>query len=358
MLLLKQILLLSILSLSLYSHELKENYLQVDYNQTTDILNINLEVETRLLEEKYPFMDENKNEIVSHKELRNHQITLLKYVMKHISFYSNSEQLPLEDSNVSIIRGDNFKSYMQINKSFQGISLDDLEVKYDMFFDLEDTHKLFIHLNENRGDFVLSKDLQHYKFTSTAMSQLERLIVFVEEGIIHILDGLDHLLFILMLLIPIVALKGSYMHLLKIVTVFAIAHSITLFISGFGLYVPSITLVESSIALSIFVVASLNFFKLYSHVNYKIVFVFGLMHGFGFANVLKVGQVSDTTSFLVALFGFNIGVELGQILMVLLYLIPLYFVRDNKYKEYIIKVVTFITAIISVVWFLQRVGLV
>ncbi|MBC8237058.1 MAG: HupE/UreJ family protein [Helicobacteraceae bacterium] len=358
MLFIKHILLLSVLSISLYAHALKENYLQVDYNQTTDTLNINLEVETRLLQEKYTFMDDNKNEIVSHKEMRNHQTTLLKYVMKHIAFYSNSEQLPLEDSNVSIARGDNLQTYMQINKSFQGISLDDLELKYDMFFELEDTHKLLIHLSDNRGDFILSKDLQHYKFTSTPMTQWERLIVFIEEGVVHILDGLDHLLFILMLLIPIVALKGSYLQLFKIITVFALAHSITLFISGFGLYVPSVPLVESAIALSIFVVASLNFFKLYSHVNYKIVFVFGLMHGFGFANVLKVGQVSDTTSFLVALFGFNLGVEFGQIFMVLVYMLPLYFIRDNKYKEHIIKILTFITAAISVVWFLERVGLI
>jgi len=358
MLLLKQILLLSILSLSLYAHELKENYLQVDYNQTTDTLNINLEVETRLLEEKYPFMDENKNEIISHKELRNHQTTLSKYVMKHISFYSNGEKLPLEDANISITRGDNFQTYMQINKSYQGISLDDLKVKYDMFFELEDTHKLLVHINENKGDLVLSKHLQHYTFSSSAMSQFERLRVFVKEGIVHILDGLDHLLFILMLLIPVIALKGSYLHLLKIITVFALAHSITLFISGFGLYTPNIAFVESFIALSIFVVASLNYFKLYSHVNYKIVFFFGLMHGFGFANVLTVGQVSDTTSFLVALFGFNIGVELGQIFMILVYMVPLYFIRDYKYKEQIIKVLTSLTAVVSVVWFLQRVGLI
>ena len=355
---LKQILLLSLISFSLYSHELKENYLQVDYNQTTDTLNINLEVETRLLEEKYPLMDENKNDIFSHKELRNHQETLLKYALKHISFNSNKEHLSLGDSNVSITRGDNFQTYMQVNKSFEGVSLDGLEVNYSMFFELEDTHKLLIHLSENKGDLVLSKDLQHYKFTSTAMSQLERLGIFVKEGIVHILDGLDHLLFILMLLIPVIALKGSYLQLFKIITVFALAHSITLFISGFGLYTPNIAFVESFIALSIFVVAALNFFKLYNHVNYKIVFFFGLMHGFGFANVLRVGQVSDTTSFLVALFGFNIGVELGQIFMILIYLIPLYFVRDYQHKEKVIKVLTFATAVVSVVWFIQRIGLV
>ncbi|MFT5660886.1 MAG: hypothetical protein ACI9TV_001530 [Sulfurimonas sp.] len=355
MLFLKHILLLSILSISLYSHELKENYLQVDYNQTTEILNINLEVETRLLQQMYTLMDDNKNEIVSHKELRNHKQTLLDYVCDHISFYSKNQPLSLKDSNVTIHRNDD-QTYMQVNKSFQGVSLHDLEVKYDLFFELEDTHKLFIHLNDNKGDFVLSKNLQYYKFSSSSMSQLDRLIVFVEEGIVHILDGLDHLLFILMLLIPVIALRSSYIQLLKIITVFSLAHSITLFISGFGLYTPNISFVESFIALSIFIVAALNFFKLYSHVNYKIVFFFGLMHGFGFANVLTVGQVSDTTSFLVALFGFNIGVEFGQIFVILLYLIPLHFIRDYQYKDKVIKVVTFATALISVVWFLQRIG--
>ncbi len=357
MLFFRQILLLSILSLSLFSHELKENYLQVDYNQTTDILNINLEIETSLLREHFTSMDDNKNEIVSNKELRNHQKTLLLYVIDRVSFSSNNEELSLVDANVTIHR-DEEQTYMQVNKSFQGIPLHDLELKYDIFFDLEDTHKLFIHLNENKGDFLLNKDLKYYKFSSSAMSQFDRLIVFVKDGVVHILDGLDHLLFILMLLIPVIALRGSYTQLLKIITVFTLAHSLTLFISGFKLYIPNVSIVESSIALSIFVVAALNFFKLYSHVNYKIVFLFGLMHGFGFANVLSVGQVNDTTSFLVALFGFNIGVEFGQIFVILLYLIPLHFIRNYQYKGIIIKVVTFATAIISVFWFVERIGLI
>ena len=357
MLFLKQILLLSILSLSLHAHELKENYLQVDYNQTTNTLGINLKVETSLLREHFTSMDDNKNEIVSNKELRNHQKTLLSYVIDHVSFSSNDKELSLVGATITIQRFEE-QVYMQINKTFQGIPLHDLELQYNMFFDLEDTHKLFIHLSENKGDFILNKDLRYYKFTSSTMSQLERLVVFVKDGFSHILDGVDHLLFILMLLIPVMALKGSYGQLLKIITVFTLAHSLTLFISGFKLYTPDISLVESSIALSIFVVASLNYFKLYSHVNYKIVFLFGLMHGFGFANVLTVGQVNDTTSFLVALFGFNLGVEFGQLFMILLYMTPLYFMRDYKYKEIVIKVVTFATAAIAVVWFVQRIGLV
>ncbi|MBD3839311.1 MAG: HupE/UreJ family protein [Epsilonproteobacteria bacterium] len=290
------ILLLIAFCLSLSAHQLKENYLQVDYNQTTKLLNINLEIETRVLEDRYNFIDDNKNDIVSFKELKNHQTFLVEYALKHIEFISHSRKLSLRDATVTFHRYQD-QTYMQLKKSFKEVPLEKLELHYDIYFEFEDTHKLLIHLNDNSGDFVLSKNLQDYQFSSNEMSHFTRLSIFVKEGIIHILDGIDHLLFVLMLLIPTFARNDSYIKLLKIITTFLLAHSLTLFISGFGLYTPNITIVESSIAISIFVVALLNFLGLYSHVSYSIVFLFGLIHGFGFANVLIIAQVSDTTSF-------------------------------------------------------------
>lgn len=346
--------LLIALTLSLSAHQLRENYLQVDYNNTSKLLNITLEVETRLLEDHNPFIDDSKNGIISYKELKNHQQTLFDYVCRHTIFSSYKKKLSLKGAQITFHRYQD-QTYMQINKSFKNVTLDGLKLDYDMFFEMEENHKLLIHLSLNRGDFILSKNLQTYTFSPTHISQLKRVSIFTQEGFIHILDGLDHLLFILMILIPTFALKGSYFSLFKLITTFALAHSLTLFISGFGLYTPNIAFVESSIALSILIVAILNYFKLYTHVNYKIVFLFGLMHGFGFANVLTIAQVSDTTSFLVALFGFNLGVEFGQIFIILLYLIPLYLMREYRYKAEVIKLICSLSALLALVWFLQRV---
>lgn len=334
-------------------------------NDTTQFLDINLEVETRLLENNSS-IDDNRNGIISYKELKNHQKYLLSYVNHHFKLYYKEKKLSIDDAKIDFHRYQS-QTYMSIKRSFKNIGLDGLTLSYDMFFELEPTNKLIIHLDKNRGDAIVDRSNRFYAFTSTSMSQWKRFYIFLVEGIKHILDGTDHLLFIFMLLVPSAvylsnsknskSLKKSLYILLKIVTAFSIAHSLTLFISGMGWFKPNIVFVESSIAFSIFVVALFNFLGQYKHVDYKIVFLFGLLHGFGFANVLEIAQVNDTLSFLIALFGFNAGVEIGQISVILLVIPFLYLTCHTKYFIKAIKLISFIAICISSYWFLQRVGL-
>jgi hypothetical protein len=198
------------------------------------------------------------------------------------------------------------------------------------------------------------------------MTQWQRFSLFVKEGVFHILNGIDHLLFVLMLLLSSIvryshsqgAKKQTFIALVQIITTFSFAHSITLFIAGMGWYVPNTMIIESGIAFSIFIVATCNFLKKYEDVSYLIVFLFGLIHGFGFANVLEIAHVRDATSFVVALFGFNAGVELGQLGVIVLVLPILFFLVRLPYHKQIIRFIAFITMVISLIWFFQRVGLV
>lgn len=353
----KILFLLLLFVLSLQAHKLNENYLYIDYNQTTKELNLSLEVETRLLERE-SIMDDNHNGIISYKELRHHKKYLTDYVREHFELYNDTKKLSLMNAKTEFHRYQD-QTYMKLNKKFSNIDLDRPALHYTMFFELEKNHKLLIHLDENRGDYVLSNTRRDYSFSSFRMSQLERVTIFLKTGIHHILDGTDHLLFILMILMPSV-IKGiriSLLDIFKIITTFSIAHSLTLFISGAGLFRPNATFIESSIALSIFIVAWMNFHADYKHVNKKIIFLFGLLHGFGFANVLEIAQVKDTLSFMVALFGFNLGVEVGQIFVILLLLPLLYFISIHAYKTSFIKLVSLAAMITSGFWFLQRVGL-
>ncbi len=357
-------LLFIIFSLSLYAHQVKENYLQLDYNNSTKILTLNLEVETKLLEDRGNF-DDNKNEIISFKELYAHQDFLFSYVKNHLRLICENKKLTLSDAKITFHRYQ-YQTYMQITKSFYTCPLEGLYLEYNLFFEWEPSHKLLIHLGANKGDFVLDKTKKSSTFSIEKMSQFQRLYLFIKEGISHILDGLDHLLFLLMILIPSVIVlkyannvkefKNSGYLLLKIITTFSVAHSLTLFIAGIGWWIPDVVVIESSIALSIFIVALLNFLGKYKHVDKKIVFLFGLLHGFGFANVLEIAQVDDFFSFLIALFGFNVGVEIGQIFVISLYIPFLYFVAKQKYSQIAIKLITFIAMGISLFWFLQRIG--
>jgi hypothetical protein len=140
---------------------------------------------------------------------------------------------------------------------------------------------------------------------------------FVELGFFHILDGADHLLFLFCLVIPF----RRFRSLLVIVTSFTIAHSITLVASALGfapdaLWFPP--LIETLIAISILYMAFENILGPKLRRRWLITFAFGLVHGFGFAFILRETLQFAGTHLATSLFAFNVGVELGQILVLLL----------------------------------------
>jgi hypothetical protein len=134
---------------------------------------------------------------------------------------------------------------------------------------------------------------------------------FLLLGIEHILLGWDHGLFLVCLLL----LGGGLVYLVKVVTAFTVAHSLTLSLAVLGLvHLPSRP-VESLIALSILYVALENFWRRSLRGRWMVVFFFGLVHGLGFAGVLQGMQI-PRPQMALALFGFNLGVEVGQVAIV------------------------------------------
>lgn len=143
---------------------------------------------------------------------------------------------------------------------------------------------------------------------------------FVKLGFFHILDGTDHLLFLLCLVIPLRRLRP----LIAVVTAFTVAHSFTLIASAYGfapdaLWFPP--LIETLIAVSIVYMALENIAGRNSHHRWMIAFAFGLVHGFGFSFALREKLQFAGSHLVTSLLSFNIGVELGQ-LLVLILLIP------------------------------------
>jgi hypothetical protein len=144
---------------------------------------------------------------------------------------------------------------------------------------------------------------------------------FVELGIWHILDGTDHLLFIACLVIPFRRLRP----LVMIATAFTVAHSITLISAAFGLGPEGLwfpPLVETLIAASIVYMAIENIVGSNLRRRWIAAFVFGLVHGFGFAFALRESLQFAGSHLVTSLLAFNVGVEIGQV-AVLLVLVPL-----------------------------------
>ncbi len=178
---------------------------------------------------------------------------------------------------------------------------------------------------------------------------------YLNFGFEHILPkGLDHILFVLALFL--LSIKFSY--LLWQVTAFTIAHSITLGLSIYGYVSLSSAVVEPLIALSIVFVAFENLMT--SRLNPwrpVVVFIFGLLHGLGFAGVLsELGLPRE--DFLTALVTFNVGVELGQLTVIgSAYLFLGWFISKTWYRKFVIFPASLVIAVTGAYWTIERVFL-
>jgi len=155
---------------------------------------------------------------------------------------------------------------------------------------------------------------------------------FVGTGINHILDGSDHLLFVICLLIPFRRIRP----LVAIITSFTVAHSLTLIASAFGM-VPNFLwfppLIETLIALSIVYMAFENIIGSQWQKRWLIAFAFGLVHGFGFSFALSETLQFAGGHLLTSLLGFNLGVEIGQLAVIVLAVPILNFIFRNVIAE-------------------------
>jgi hydrogenase/urease accessory protein HupE len=173
---------------------------------------------------------------------------------------------------------------------------------------------------------------------------------FFPLGIEHILIGFDHLLFLLALLLR----GGNAWSLLKIVTAFTVAHSITLALAALNVVALPGRLVESMIALSIAYVALENLFPRYAlSRRWTISFAFGLVHGFGFSSVLReIGLPKE--NLLLSLLNFNLGVEAGQLAVVLLVAPVLMKLKSKPWEPRMVTVISIAILAMGLYWFVDR----
>ena len=188
----------------------------------------------------------------------------------------------------------------------------------------------------------------------------------IPQGVLHIWIGIDHILFLIALMLPTVLLlkEGSWepvtgfrkalWNILKVVTVFTIAHSVTLLLAALGyLDIPS-RFVESVIALSIILVALNNITGKVKGGSLWVILFLGLFHGLGFASVM--GHLPfRMEKMLKCVIGFNIGVELGQIAIVVVLFPLLFFLRKKSfYVPVVLKCGSGILILVAGYWFVQR----
>jgi hydrogenase/urease accessory protein HupE len=190
---------------------------------------------------------------------------------------------------------------------------------------------------------------------------------FVAEGVHHILIGADHILFLLALLLPAVlvrpnasgwqaapSLRMASLDVLRVVTAFTVAHSITLALAVLDVWTPPSRGVETLIAASVVFAALNNLRPVVSHGRWKLTFAFGLVHGFGFAGALKDGGFASG-SLAAPLLGFNLGVELGQVALVALFLPLAWALRSTRvYQRGVLGAGSALIGLVALVWMVER----
>jgi hypothetical protein len=189
---------------------------------------------------------------------------------------------------------------------------------------------------------------------------------FVEEGVLHILTGYDHVLFLLCLLLPSVMrrapegwrpvekLTQAVWPVIGIVSAFTVAHSITLALAAMKWVSLPSALIEPAIAVTIILAALDNVWPIFPVRRVVVTFCFGLIHGFGFAGVLAELNL-PTGAFAWALLQFNLGLELGQLAIVVGATALLFGLRQwPRYRPLVIRGGSVAAMLIGVLWLIER----
>ena len=209
-------------------------------------------------------------------------------------------------------------------------------------------------VSQNQSTEELSGDsLDNPPVKSDSNHTLSTLLSFARQGFLHVLPlGVDHILFVL----GIFLLSRKWKPLLFQVSAFTLAHTLTLGMATVGwVSVPS-SIVEPIIAGSIAFVALENiFFPKYHTRRLIIIFLFGLIHGLGFAGALSDLSL-DPTVLITSLIGFNLGVEGGQLAVILLAFIGVYRFKDEqKYRIGVVIPVSLVIAGLGIYWMIERI---
>ena len=257
-----------------------------------------------------------------------------------------------------------------------------LVIAYSLFADIDPQHRGLLNLSTRRSTpdnakdgtrtAVLSAQAGNASFELSVAAKSEQFLSFVVEGIWHIWMGFDHILFLISLLLPAVLMlpktqpwrgprwlavprfKPAVVEVVKIVTAFTLAHSITLTLATLQVVALPSALVESTIAASVVLAALNNVWPFFQGKRWMVAFGFGLIHGFGFASVLAdLGLPQD--ALLLALVAFNVGVEAGQLAIVGVFLPLAYALRRTRfYRTAVFKGGSCLIALLAAVWFVER----
>ena len=342
--------LLFLLSSSALAHwsDLSAAEVFLEPNQAT----MTLTFPTRLAED----FDTDKSGVLSSTEIQAKNTELSQFFAEKIKVFSGNQaaiaELKAAPTTKNLGPKENTHSTIILTYPLES-GIKDFRIEYNLFLEGVSSASCVatIFYNNQLQEIVFRPDARQFRLGSQAASI--DFIGFVKLGVEHILTGYDHLLFVLSLLM----LGGGLAYLLKVITAFTLAHSISLSLAALNIvHLPS-KLVESGIALTIAFVAAENLWRkdvtALTRSRWIFTFVFGLIHGLGFAGVLEeIGLPQNNVA--LSLLGFNAGVELGQLAVVIPAFLVLQALKRLPWELRLRQAVSVFAVAAGLFWFVER----
>jgi len=356
-----------LLSGALAAHTLSVAH--VDVSRSGDGVVVEVDVALRDLALGMP-LDLDGDNAITWGELQRQQPALEALLLKGLRLDSATSQCPLAARTLGTrtYDGTTYASmaFASACKADAGLLL-----RYDLIFDQDPAHRAIVtwRLGDRVQADVLKAGANNARFgAGVANARGGAFLQFLREGVHHILGGIDHLAFLLALLLPAVLVRrdgrwqptpnvsGSLRAVAGVVTAFTLAHSITLSLAALGVLRPNGQLVEVVIAASVLLAALNNIRPVVTGRAWLVALAFGLIHGMGFARAVQDLGLPKGQE-LLALLGFNLGVELGQLgVVAVIFPILAALRRQPWYPRVAMPALSALIAIVAVGWIWQRVA--
>jgi hypothetical protein len=316
-------------------------------------------------------LDRDGNGELTWGEVRQRSADIEKLAIARLALSSQGTACPLQPAAALMLdkHSDGTYAVLSLRATCPRLA-EAVQVRYALLFDVDPTHRGLVQWTPPGAAapqaLVFAADSATQDLKLTAASGWETLRQYIAEGVWHIWIGFDHILFLLALLLPAVlvrqqrrwaptpSLRAASVDVLKVVTAFTLAHSITLSLAVLDVVSLPSRLVESVIAASVVLAALNNLRGTVDRKRWVMAFVFGLVHGFGFASVLAdLGLPQGALA--LALVGFNVGVELGQLAIVAAFLPVAFLLRATPfYRIGVLRFGSLAVALLAGWWFVQR----
>ena len=359
-----------------WAHKPSDSYLTVRATQDQNDLTLRWDIALRDLDYVLT-LDRDGNGELTWGEVRPREADITRLAISRLAFTASGQACPLESSAPMMLDTHSDGNYAVLSLTAKCPLLDAkktvLTARYSMLFDVDPSHRGLVQWIGPGQDpasaaqaLVFGTESAEQTLTLQPAGRWQTFRQYLVDGVWHIWIGYDHILFLLSLLLPAVLLRrnnqwepaptlgGSFKEVLKVVTAFTLAHSITLSLAAMGIISLPSRLVESVIAASVVLAALNNLRGTIEGKRWVMAFVFGLIHGFGFASVLAdLGLPKEALA--LALVGFNAGVEVGQLSIVAVFLPVAFALRKTRfYRVGVLIGGSLIVAALASWWLAQR----